>query len=323
MEAVEAVSEIFARLGRGAAVRPTRLIRDPRDPLSAREDPTAPYLVTGHIPEASGAAEAVESTRRALWHLQAFGLGPVGNLQVQTVAAADWESAWKDHYAPQRIGRLLIVPSWIDEAPQHGEVCVRLDPGMAFGTGLHPTTRGCLQLMQDVEPLPDCILDVGSGSGILSLAALRLGAGRAVCYDTDPLAVAATQDNARVNGLADRLEAHHGTLPASATSPTEADAPSGGAAPEQFGLVMANLVASLLVELAPRLAEHTRPGGTLIAGGVLADRGAEVTAALRAVGLATVQRLPDGDWLTLRLERRTIDSLAPCRRAAASPRLPR
>ncbi|TMB55509.1 MAG: methyltransferase, partial [Chloroflexi bacterium] len=202
VEAVEAVSEILGRLGHGAAVRPTRLIRDPHDELAAREDPTAPYELTAHVADDEGAPAAIEATERALWHLQAFGLRPVGELHVRPVDDVDWAEAWKDGYAPQRIGRVVIVPSWLSEPIGADEVELRLDPGMAFGTGLHPSTRGCLTLLQRVSPMPSRILDVGSGSGILALAALRLGADRAVCLDTDPVAVEATRANAAANGLA-------------------------------------------------------------------------------------------------------------------------
>lgn len=292
-EAIEAVSEIFGRLGRGSAVRPTRLIRDPDDELSAREDPTAPYEITVHLPEDEAAPAAVEATERALWHLQAFGLRPVGELRVRSVDDADWTDAWKAGYVPQRIGRVVIVPSWLDEPIGPGEVALRLDPGMAFGTGLHPTTRGCLTLLQAIEPMPPVVLDVGSGSGILALAALRLGAERAVCWDTDPLAVESTPANAEANGLAARVTAHLGTLPAE---------PRDGV---RYALVLANLVAAVLIDLAEQLAAHVAPGGTLLASGIIEGRADGVLTALSAVGFALEERLDDGEWVSLRL-RRTI-----------------
>jgi len=287
-EAIEAVSEIFGRLGRGSAVRPTQLIRDPNDELSAREDPTAPYEITVHIPEDEAAPAAVESTERALWHLQAFGLRPVGELQVRSVDDADWTDAWKAGYVPQRIGRVVIVPSWLEEPIGPDEVSLRLDPGMAFGTGLHPTTRGCLTLLQAISPMPPVVLDVGSGSGILALAALRLGAERAVCYDTDPLAVEATLANAKANGLADRVTAHLGSLPR--THPGE-----------PYPLVLANLVATALVDLAEPLAAHTAPGGTLLASGIIEGRADEVVAALTAAGFVPDRRIDEGEWISLRV----------------------
>ena len=287
-EAIEAVSEILGRVGEGSAVRPTRLIRDPADELSAREDPTAPYEITAHIPEDEAAPAAVESTERALWHLQAFGLRTVGELQVRSVDDADWTDAWKAGYVPQRIGRVVIVPSWLDEPIGPGEVALRLDPGMAFGTGLHPTTRGCLTLLQGVGPMPPAVLDVGSGSGILALAALRLGAERTVCYDTDPLAVAATRANAEANDLAERVTVHAGSLPATP-------------AREAYPLVLANLVAAVLIELAAPLAAHTAPGGVLLASGIIEGRADEVLAALTGAGFALEGRLDDGEWVSLQL----------------------
>jgi len=289
-EAVEAVSEIFGRMGRGAAVRPTRLVRDPADELSVREDPTAPYEVTFHLPDDAAAAAALDTTERALWHLQAFGLRPVGELRVRSVDDADWVDAWKAGFAPQRIGRVVIVPSWLEEQIGPGEVELRLDPGMAFGTGLHPTTRGCLTILQRTGPMPPRVLDVGSGSGVLALAALRLGAGSADCLDTDPVAVEATLANAAANGLGDRLTARVRSLPAQPE-----------AAP--YPLVLANLVAGALVELAEPLAAHTAPDGQLVASGIIEPRASEVIDALTSAGFALEERLDDGEWVSLRMLR--------------------
>ncbi|MDH4334720.1 MAG: 50S ribosomal protein L11 methyltransferase [Chloroflexota bacterium] len=290
VEAVEPVSEIFGRLGRGAAVRPMRLIRDPNDELSAREDPSAPYEITAHLPEDAAAPAAVEATERALWHLQAFGLRPVGELRVRSVEESDWAEAWKRDYRPQRIGRVVIVPSWLEEPIAPQEVALRLDPGMAFGTGLHPTTRGCLALLQAITPMPSRVLDVGSGSGILALAALRLGAQRADCLDTDPVAVEATLANAAANGLADQVIATAGTL---------SSQPAG----EPYPLVLANLVAAVLIELAEPLARHVAPGGTLLASGIIEGRADEVLAALASAGFVVDERLDDGEWVSLRMIR--------------------
>jgi ribosomal protein L11 methyltransferase len=291
VEAIEAVSEIFGRLGRGAAVQPTRLIRDPNDELNVREDTSAPYRITAHLPDDGGAAAAIDSTERALWHLQAFGLRPVGRLEVHSVDETDWTEGWKAGYTPHRIGRVLVVPSWLEPTDVGvSDVVLRLDPGMAFGTGLHPTTRGCLTLLQQLEPMPRRLLDVGSGSGILALAALRLGAERAVCLDTDPVAVEATERNAAENGLADRIEVRQGSL-------------SNGLTDAPFPLVLANLVAAVLIDLAPALAAHTTPGGTLLASGIIQSRAAGVADALVAAGFVERSRLDDGEWVSLRLER--------------------
>jgi ribosomal protein L11 methyltransferase len=289
VEAVEAVSEILGRLGQGAAVRPTRLIRDPGDELAVREDPSAPYELTAHLPDDDAAPAAVEATERALWHLQAFGLRPVGELRVRSVDERDWTEGWKKGYAPQRIGRLLVVPSWLQPELEDGDVVLRLDPGMAFGTGLHPTTRGCLQLLQRLEPIPPRVLDVGSGSGILGIAALALGAAHVDALDTDPVAVEATLANAERNGMAGRIAATAASLGADVAEP--------------YPLVLANLVAAVLIELALRLAAHTAAGGTLLASGIIAERADEVLTALSAAGFTLVERLDDGEWVSMRMQR--------------------
>lgn len=289
VEAVEAVSEILGRVGAGTAVHPTRLIRDPDDELAARQDPSAPFVVTAHVADDPDSAAAVDATERALWHLQAFGLRPVGPLRVRRVDDAEWTEAWKAHYVAQRIGRVLIVPSWASEETAEGEVAIVLDPGMAFGTGLHPTTRGCLELLQLVQPMPDRVLDVGIGSGILALTALRLGAERAVGYDTDPLAVEATRANAERNGLAARVDARLGSLAA--------------VPKDRYPLVLANLVAAVLIDLAPELAAHLEPGGTLLASGIIEPRADEVIAAMTEAGLEVGDRREDGEWVSLRLRR--------------------
>jgi len=253
-------------------------------------------VVRGYVSAANPAAAraAIEDVRRALGHLQAFELRPIGEVQTRVVHEEDWAEAWKQHFPVLRVGRRLVVrPTWREHVPLPGDVVVSLDPGMAFGTGLHPTTRLCLA---GVEHWADggrldnaCVLDVGCGSGILAIAAALLGAQSVVGIDTDPLAVEATRSNAALNGLAARIEARRGSLPM----------PS----PEQFDLVLANLVASVLVDLAAELAEDLRPGGRLLASGIFADREAEVLKAFGAAGLLVVDRLRETDWVALELER--------------------
>jgi len=159
---------------------------------------------------------------------------------------------------------------------------------MAFGTGLHPTTRGCLEMLQQVTPMPLSVLDVGSGSGILALAALRLGAERVVAVDTDAAAVEATLANAARNGLAEGVLASQGSLEATPM--------------ERFGLVLANLVAAVLIELAPRLVGHLAAGGTLVVGGIIQPRADEVLTAMAAAGLVATTRRDDGEWVSMRMQ---------------------
>jgi ribosomal protein L11 methyltransferase len=288
VEAVEAVTEILGRLGRGSAIEPLELTAVDGDEQALRPDPAAGYRVTAWIPDNADATDAIDRTQRALWHLRAFDLRPMSALSVTTTDDAAWASAWRDGYEPIRIGRLTIVPTWLD-VPRGADIVIRLDPGMAFGTGLHPTTRACLELLQTIAPMPSAVLDVGCGSGILGIHALLLGAQRVVGYDTDGLAVEATLRNAEANGLADRFAVRHGTLPEDAG--------------ETFQLVVANLVATVLVDLAPRLAAHTAHDGSLIASGIIETRSDEVESVMAAAGLESVEWITEGDWVTVRFGR--------------------
>jgi ribosomal protein L11 methyltransferase len=299
-EAVEAVSEILTRAAPGGtSVEPAFELLD--EGLAARVDLARPALVRAYLPlrEAGAARDAVRRAERDLGHLQAFGLRPIGELSLRLVHEADWANAWKAHFPVLRVGRRIVIrPTWRRHRRQPDDVMLVLDPGMAFGTGLHPTTRLCLA---SIESLADRglivggvagagvrVLDVGCGSGILSIAAARLGAARVVAVDVDPIAVDATTANARRNRLARVIRAREGSVPT-------------GEGP--FDLVLANLIASLLVSLADGLVADLRPGGTLLASGIFANREAEVEAAYRARGMAVERRRAEGDWVALELRR--------------------
>ena len=202
-EAVEAVSEILSRVAPGGvSVEPGFELVD--EGLGARIDPNRPATIRAYVPALDGASirRATETVESALGHLQAFGLRPIGELRTRVVDEADWAEAWKQHFHVLHLGRRLVIkPSWRRYHRAGDEVVIDLDPGMAFGTGLHPTTRLCLQALEDRAergPLGRA-LDVGCGSGILSIAAVKLGATRALGVDIDPIAIEATDANARHN----------------------------------------------------------------------------------------------------------------------------
>jgi ribosomal protein L11 methyltransferase len=290
VEAVEAVSEILGRFAPGGtSVEPGFELTD--EGLGARIDPTRPAIVRAYVPARDPALveRAIEATGEALGHLQAFGLRPIGELRTRRVDEADWAEAWKAHFPVLRVARRLVVrPTWRRHRRAPGDVVLALDPGMAFGTGLHPTTRLCLAA---IEALADRgvldgvrLLDVGCGSGILAIAAVRLGAGHALGVDTDPIAVEATEANSRRNRLARRIRARAGSLPS-------------GQAP--FDVVLANLIAGVLVQLAPQLRDELRPGGILLASGIFVDREDDVRTAFEGAGLKVVGRSFEGDWVAL------------------------
>jgi ribosomal protein L11 methyltransferase len=291
-EAVEAVSEIIGRVAAGGTtVEPAFDLVE--EGLGARIDPTRPAVVRGYIEAGTVGDEAAAAVAEALGHLQAFGLRPIGELRTRVIHDADWAETWKAYFPVMRVARRLVIrPTWREHVAAADDVVLALDPGMAFGTGLHPTTRLCLATL---EPLADDgrldgarVLDVGCGSGILAIAALKLGAAAALGVDTDPIAIEATIENAARNGLGGHLTARESSLPT-------------GEAP--FDIVLANLIAGVLVPLAPRLHDELQPGGTLIASGIFVDRETEVTEAFEAAGLVVEDRMMEGDWVALRLRR--------------------
>jgi ribosomal protein L11 methyltransferase len=295
VEAVEAISEILGRAAPGGVVvEPAFDLVE--EGLGARVDPTRPATVRAYLPARDPAAAEAEaaSVADALGHLQAFGLRPIGELRTRIVHEADWANAWKAYFPVLRIGRRLVIrPTWRRHKAVADELVLALDPGMAFGTGLHPTTRLCLAMLETVADRGDAldgarVLDVGCGSGILAIAAIRLGAARAVGVDIDPIAIEATAANAKRNGIARRIRARVGSLPSG-------DPP--------FDVVVANLIAGVLVPLAGALHDELRPGGVLVASGIFIDRDAEVRDAFVRAGLVVDGRTDVGDWVALEAHR--------------------
>jgi ribosomal protein L11 methyltransferase len=297
IEAVEVVSEILTRFAPGGtSVEPGFSLID--EGLGAVVDTTKPAIVRAYLPgiDPAGVEAAVADATLALGHLQAFGLRPIGELQTRLVHEADWAEAWKSYFPVLRVGRRIVIrPTWRRHRRRPEDVVLSLDPGMAFGTGLHPTTRLCLAALETLadEGLMGSgagrggmarVIDVGCGSGILAIAAGKLGAGELLGLDTDPIAVESTLANARLNGLTRRIRVRRGSLPS-------------GEGP--FDLVLANLIASLLVQLAVPLRDEMAPGGRILASGIFRDREDDVRTAFEAAGLRLGRRWAEEDWVAL------------------------
>lgn len=293
-EAVEPVSELFARLGYngGVVVEQPLVVPEGEYPdwsaLQQPEiDPNRPISVRTYVPDDAGAAEKRREIEEALWHLGR--MRQVGELQVKACKEEDWANAWKDFYGVQRMGeRIVIKPSWLEYVPKEGDVVLDLDPGMAFGTGLHPTTRLCMAALEDYVRPGTNILDLGTGSGILAIAAAKLGGPsvRVQAIDVDQIAVDATRENVERNGLTGQIEVGLGS--ASAAQP---NAP--------YDLIVANILATVIIDLAKSLYNLLAPGGILITSGIFHERGDSVIEALQRVGLPIRERRQEGDWLCL------------------------
>jgi ribosomal protein L11 methyltransferase len=287
-ELAEAVAEVLGRfVTGGVAIESTA--------VAARDDDSAgqavgPLRVCGYLPVDDQLEDNRRRLEEALWYLGR--IRPLPAPQFRTVQEQDWSQAWKQHYHPIPIGeRLVVVPAWL-ESPDPGRIAIRMDPGMAFGTGTHPTTQLCLELLETYLPGDAAaVIDVGCGSGILAVAALKLGAQAALGVDVDPEAVQAAQANAELNGVAGQLEVKLGSV---------AEIISGRTSLKKAPLVLANILAPVIIRLLDDgLAHLLDPGGVLVISGILDEQAGEVEGALRAHGLPLLERRQIADWVAL------------------------
>ena len=241
--------------------------------------------IRAYFPPGTDAAAQVEALeefrRRAESCVEGFACDPPRTIPL---APEDWADGWKKHFKPVRIGRFFIHPGWIkpDETELHA---VRIDPSLAFGTGLHPTTQLCLKEMDRLMPTGS-FLDVGTGSGILALAAAGCGVPRVVALDNDPEACRVARENCAKNGMHDKVELIEGEI---------------ARVPGSFALVAANILSGTLIPMAADLTARLAPGGELLLSGLLIDEVDEVVAAYQAAGCRCTATLEDGEWSLVRL----------------------
>ncbi len=314
-EAVESVSELFAEVGYNSGVAVDQPFIGSPDGPEYVHNTAVPVVVRTYVPQDEHAEDARARLEQGLWALGL--LRPVGPLQVKQLAEEDWANAWKAYYPIRRIGEhWVIVPSWLEYEAAPGDVVLHLDPGMAFGTGLHPTTQLCLVLMERYAKAGQSALDLGCGSGILALGLAKIGAAPVLAIDNDPIAVQATQENVDLNGVAEQVTVLEGSLGpgmqlghwlgsdwgSRVRAERAALRLAGPVSLEPDGeldLIAANILANVHVLLAPTMQRALKPGGLLVTSGIIADREAEVQEAFTAVGLVQLERLQEGDWVAL------------------------
>ncbi len=300
-ELAEAVADVLARFAPNGVTteQAVEFVNDENEGT-----PVGPITVRAYLP----ADDRVEERRNKLEESLHF-LGmiqPLPAASFRAVADQNWMEAWKQHYQPIPVGRrLIIVPAWLD-SPDARRVPIRIDPGMAFGTGTHPTTQLCLELLEgffEDRPSPagglSTVIDVGCGSGILSIAALKLGADLALGVDIDEAAIRASRENAQANSVPERQ------FVLGVGSVAEVLGGKVESAPRelrQAPLVLANILAPVILRLfTDGLARLVAPGGTLILSGILAEQAAGVVAAAETHGMQWAEKRQLGDWVALGL----------------------
>ncbi|MBL8154968.1 MAG: 50S ribosomal protein L11 methyltransferase [Anaerolineae bacterium] len=289
-EAAEAVAEVLNRYGhQGVAIEQEGIVPETWD---EGETPSPTRLtVRAYIPADERAEEAKLKLEQALGYMNLMYPMPAPVYQI--VHEEDWAEAWKAHYHPVRVGqRIFIRPLWVQVEAQPNDVVLSLDPGMAFGTGTHPTTQLCLEALETTVRPGIKVLDLGCGSGILGIAAVKLGAAQVLGLDTDPMAVRVTEENSAQNGVSDKIIAQQGSLETVVTSA------------RRFDLIVVNILARVIIAMcAEHLGDVVRPGGLAIFSGIIEEQAADVEAALRKTGLEPYQRRQQGDWVVIEARR--------------------
>lgn len=292
-EAVDALTHFFMSRGSLGMAYDERLFGpqgDPADPLPPPEETTK---LTAYFPWEADLHDLKKAFLDFLPVL-AESFGPDSGAFVSAAEISDygWAEKWKEHFKPRKVGRRLVVkPSWEPYLCAPDEIVLTIDPGQAFGTGSHETTRMCLRLLEklfDAPEAPRRVLDIGTGTGILGIAAAMLGASFVLGIDTDPKAAEVAAENAKGNGVADRFEASFAPL-----------STFDGA----YDLVLANLLAELLIDLKTEIAARCVPGGHLILSGILTEKCGWVEEEFGTDGIRTVRRTTDDQWSALLMRR--------------------
>ena len=285
-ELAEAVTEVLARFAPGGVAVESTAIQASADEYG---EPVGPMRVCAYLPINDQLEEIRQKLEEALWFLGRIQELPEPTFTI--IEEQNWMQAWKQHYRPIEIGeKLLVLPAWV-EAPETARIPLRIDPGMAFGTGTHPTTQLSLVLLEKYLQPGDTLLDIGCGSGILAIAGRKLGAAAAYGVDIDPASVEIARQTAADNAVNEQLLFEAGSV---------TDVRQGMFPASQAPVVIANILTHILIQLLDEgMADLLAPGGVLLLSGILEEKLAEMQAALEQHGLEVCEQLMIEDWVGL------------------------
>lgn len=306
-EAIEMISNFLHELGAGGVTieesgtlnkeRDTSLGQWYEKPLN--DIPEGRAIIQGYFPQETGMDAIMESLKLSVEELKDYDID-TGNptYSLREVDEEDWANAWKQYFKPLRISdRLTIKPTWEEYEASPEEIILELDPGMAFGTGTHATTALCLRTLEKVVKPGDEVIDVGTGSGVLSIAAAKLGAKHVLALDLDPVAVSSASENTRLNGLEDRITVVLSDLLQAIRTQQAGESKLGVTLPVQ--VVVANILAEIILLFVGDVYEALQSGGTYIASGIIKSKQADVEQALAAAGFTLGERYEETDWVAI------------------------
>lgn len=302
-QAVEAVTDILYGLGaQGVAIdepvdvqklREDELYWDYIDEKLLENDTEETKIMAYFSEEETNLPEKIAVIKEKIRNLTEFGLSiGSGTVELSNVNQEDWESAWKQYFKPVHVtDRIVVKPEWEEYSPQEGEIVIEIDPGMAFGTGTHETTSMCINQIEKNLKAGDRVIDIGSGSGILSMASVLLGAEKATGVDLDPVAVRVALENVELNNLQDKIEILHGNLT--------------DVIREKADIVVANIMADIILILLEDVREFIKDDGMFISSGIIQEKRAAVEARLLEKNFSIVEVETKGEWCAITAQKKS------------------
>ena len=291
--ASEVTADIFAEYAKGAEIDDPALLNryidsglwDYTDLKKAENTETV--LISAYIPKDENADDIITSINERLQYTrEVFPEGEISPLAMAELDDEDWSQTWKKYFHPQKVGdKIVIKPTWESYSPKEGETVIEIDPGAAFGTGAHPTTAMCLRELQTLGQKDAKVFDVGTGSGILSIAAAKLFAKKVLARDNDPTAVKVAAENLRQNKVEGKVTLEVGNLLTGVEGKAD--------------LIIANIIADIVILLMPQVKEHLNAEGNFLAGGIIAERLEDVKAAAKKNGFALIKICEEKGWATI------------------------
>lgn len=294
-EAADAVSEMLIGLGAGGVA-----VEDPEEVRKIVAGAKAPELtaadlleglgddvvIKAYYPSSLNLNELIATIKEKIGFISEFLDTGKGLKCFTTIDEEDWSNTWKVYYKPFNISKNIVIkPSWEEYVPENGEIVIELDPGMAFGTGTHETTRMCAQMLEDFVSAGDRVIDVGCGTGILSIIAAKLGATEVTAVDTDEIAVNITEKNSKLNDTGNVIRACTGVM-------TDLESC-------YVDIVAANIVANVILQLSAHIKNYLKPSGIFITSGIIKDRRREVEDVYGSLGFKPVKSVEMGEWVAI------------------------
>jgi ribosomal protein L11 methyltransferase len=290
-ELAEVVAETFSRfVPDGVVINSITSF----DPDAYEQRPTGEMQVVAYLPMDNELGTTKARLEEAIWHLAT--ICPLNRLNFRQIQNQDWMAEWKKHYQPLRLGeKLIVLPAWVDESLAGDRTPIRISPDMAFGTGTHPSTQLCMIALEKYGCAGKNVIDIGSGSGILSIEAVRLGADRVLGVDIEADAVLSARRNAELNSMPDEIIFEEGSLQ---------DILKRQDGLNQAPVVLGNILAHILIAMfGEGLADTVSPHGLLILGGILEHQAQSVLEAASPYNLRLIETFKDGDWVVLVLKK--------------------